>query len=114
MDGPQSLSDYQKLISEIIKKQMALLGSDIALSRARNVTGLTISHDGTVTAIIGEPREMLQKVVDEYFVFSGMIVRRAMESLLANYPSMASSVEQSAITSQSETQKQPTQTPGGS
>ena len=69
MDGPQTVDEYQRLISEVIKKQITLLGSNIALERARNVAGLIVSDDGTVTNISGAPREVLQKVIDEYFVF---------------------------------------------
>lgn len=92
MDGPQSASDYQNLISEIIKKQIALLGKDLALTQVRNVQGVSVLDDGTVTAISGEPRDTLQKVIDAYFVFSGMIVKKTMESLLQSYPGMASAV----------------------
>lgn len=94
MDGPQTVDEYQRLISEVIKKQITLLGPQIALERARSVAGLTVSDDGTVTSISGAPREILQKVIDEYFVFSGLIVKKAMESLLQSYPGMAQAVPQ--------------------
>lgn len=96
MDGPQNVTDYQKLLSELIKKQIALLGLDIALSRARNVANIEVLDDGSVTRITGDPRLALQKVIDEYFVFSGMIVKKAMESLLQSYPSMVGDIEETA------------------
>lgn len=92
MDGPQSVTEYQRLISEIIKQQILLLGKDIALTQARGVQGFTVADDGTVTTISAEPRDTLQKVIDAYFVFSGMIVKKAMEALLKSYPGMANTV----------------------
>lgn len=94
MDGPQSIDDYKHLISEIIKKQITLLGPAIALSRARNATGVSIGDDGTVSDMKGDPKEALQKVVDEYFIFSGLIVRGTMESILQSYPGISGSLEQ--------------------
>lgn len=102
MDGPQSIDDYKHLISDIVKKQVALLGPGLALSRARNVQGVKIEDDGTVSEMHGDPKELLQKVLDEYFVFSGLIVRRVMESILQSYPGIANSVQEQTSMQQAE------------
>lgn len=86
MNNPQSDTDYQKLLSEVIKKQIVILGPDITLAKARNVKGLTISDDGTVTAISGSPQVLTQQLVEQFMELSGLIVKKTMEPLLANYP----------------------------
>lgn len=86
MNNPQSDTDYQKLLSEVIKKQIVILGPDITLAKARNVKGLTISDDGTVTAISGSPQFLTQQLVEQFMELSGLIVKKTMEPLLANYP----------------------------
>ncbi len=85
---PDGIEDYQNLLSEIIKKQIVILGPDIALVKARNVAGLEVADDGSVTKISGDPKEALQKLIDEYVSLSGLIVKKTMEPLLQKYPAL--------------------------
>jgi len=80
--------DYQNLLSEIIAKQIVILGPNIAVLKARNVQGLTVSDDGKVTDIQGEPSVALQKLVDEYVNLSGEIVQNTLSSVFARYPTI--------------------------
>lgn len=80
----KSLGDHQKLLTEVIKKQIVILGPDITLAKARNVQGLTIADDGTVTAINGDPQLLTQKLIDQFMELSGLIVKKTMEPLLAS------------------------------
>jgi len=80
--------DFQNLFTELIKKQIVILGPDIAVLKARNVRGLTVSDDGTVAKIDGDPQELLNQLVNQYVELSGMIVKKAMEPLMAKYPSI--------------------------
>lgn len=82
MDSMSS-QDYQKLFTDVIKKQIILLGPDITLAKARNVKGLMVSDDGTVTAINGNPQEMIQALIDQFVQLSGLIVKKTMEPLLS-------------------------------
>lgn len=86
---PQTENDYQKLLTEVIKKQIVILGPDITLAKARNVQGLTIADDGTVTQITGDPGQITQKLVEQFMELSGLIVKKTMEPLLAGYPGVA-------------------------
>jgi hypothetical protein len=83
-------TDYKKVLTEVIKKQMIILGPDITLAKARNVHGLTISNDGTVTDIQGHPQELIQSLIDQFVQLSGLIVKKTMEPLLSIYPDGAS------------------------
>ncbi len=83
-----TIDDYKRVISEIIQKQMVILGPDIALLKARNVMGVSVGSDGVVTNLEGEPSALLQKLIDEYVALSGLIVRKAMEPLLQKYPQL--------------------------
>ena len=77
-----SNQEYQKLFTDVIKKQIILLGPDITLVKARNVKGLTVADDGLVTAISGNPQEMIQALIDQFVQLSGLIVKKTMEPLL--------------------------------
>lgn len=82
--GPNT--DYKKLLTDVIKKQIVILGPSITIAKARNVKGMTVADDGTVTEISGSPQEIIQSLIDQFIQLSGLIVRKTMEPLLANYP----------------------------
>ncbi len=94
---PQTDGDYKKLLTDVIKKQIIVLGPDITLAKARNVPGLSIADDGTVLEITGNPQELTQKLIEEFMELSGLIVKKTMEPLLASYPGLAASSIQPEI-----------------
>jgi len=77
---------YLALISEIIAKQSIILGPNIAVLKARNVSGLEVSDQGEVTAINGNPTEVLQSLINVYVELSGLIVKNALGSIFEKYP----------------------------
>lgn len=80
---PTSPQDYKQLLTAVIKKQIVILGPDITLSKARNVTGITVADDGTVTNVEGSPQEVTQALIDQFVQLSGLIVKKTMEPLLS-------------------------------
>ncbi len=78
--------DYKILLSEVIKKQIVILGPDITLAKARNVKGLTVLDDGTVTEISGEPQTITKDLINQFVQLSGLIVQKTMEPLLMYHP----------------------------
>lgn len=80
------MADYQGLLSDLIKKQMVMLGPGIALSKARKISALTVSGDGQVTAITGDPQQALNDLVRQYMDLSGQIAKATLDSLLEKYP----------------------------
>ncbi len=83
---PQTEADYKRLLTEVIQKQMVILGPSITLAKARNVKGLTVADDGTVVNIQGQPQELIQGLIDQFVQLSGLIVKKTMEPLLSAYP----------------------------
>lgn len=81
--------EYKKLLSEIIAKQAVILGPDIAVLKARTVTGLEVSNEGQVTNIDGDAKELIQKLVDTYVDLSGQIVKNALGSIFEKYPDIS-------------------------
>lgn len=80
--------EYKRIFTEIIKKQIVILGPQIAVLKARNVPGLKITDDGVVTDISGPERVVLQELIDEYVALSGEIVKNAVNSIFEKYPSI--------------------------
>lgn len=81
-------ADYKQMLTEIIKKQIVILGPQIAVLKARKVPGLSVGDDGTVTAVTGPEQVVLQKLIDEYVALSGEIVKNAVNSIFEKYPSI--------------------------
>lgn len=79
-------ADYKKIITEIIKKQIVILGPQIAILKARGVPGLKVTDEGEVTDITGPEQVILQKLIDEYVALSGEIVRSAVNYIFEKYP----------------------------
>jgi len=81
-------NDYKELMTEIIKKQKAVLGPDIAVARAQRIPGLKVDAEGRVLGISGEEQEVLQKLVDQYIELSGQIVKNVLDPVFKKYPSI--------------------------
>lgn len=80
------MGDYQDLLTDLVKKQMIMLGPGVAVSKARKVSALTVGDDGQVTAIAGDPQSALNQLVGEYMNLSGQIAQATLASLLEKYP----------------------------
>ncbi|KKW29585.1 MAG: hypothetical protein A3K06_01975 [Candidatus Doudnabacteria bacterium RIFCSPHIGHO2_01_52_17] len=78
--------NYKNLMTEIIRKQMDVLGQEMAIGKARNVMGLKIKDDGEVAGIVGSPEEILQDLVQVYISLSGEIVKNILSPVFAKYP----------------------------
>lgn len=77
---------YKALMTEIIQKQSVILGPQIAILKARNVSVLSVDDNGYVIDIKGDVRGALQNLVDEYVKLSGQIVKNALGSIFTKYP----------------------------
>ena len=80
--------DYKDLIGEIIKKQIAILGPDVALLKAGSIEGLKLDENGSVLSVQGDQHMALQKLVDQYIELSGQIVKNVLKPVFAKYPSI--------------------------
>lgn len=78
--------EYKKMLTDLIQKQMVVLGPNIALDKAKKVPGLTVSDDGTVLDMDGNPPLVLKNVANEYMILSGQIAQMTLNTLLEKYP----------------------------
>jgi hypothetical protein len=82
----EDISSYKKMLSDLIRKQMIMLGPNIALDKARKVPNLTLSDEGEVLEMAGDPRVVLKGVANEYMALSGQIAQMTLNTLLEKYP----------------------------
>lgn len=78
--------NYQDLISEIIQKQIDILGPEMAVRKAKNVAGLSVGDDGRVLSVTGDAAAVLQNLVDQYIALSGEIVKNILNPVFMKYP----------------------------
>ena len=78
--------EYKKMLTDLIQKQMVVLGPNIALDKARKVSGMKVADDGSVLEIEGDPQMILKGVANEYMTLSGQIAQMTLNSLLEKYP----------------------------
>lgn len=81
--------DYRPILTEVIQKQIAILGPQITLQISRSVAGITVSDDGNVTSLQGNPQLVMQSLIDQFVQLSGLIVKKTMEPLLEAVPGTA-------------------------
>ncbi len=80
--------EYKKMLTDLIQKQMVVLGPNIALDKARKVPGLKINDDGSVLDVLGDSQMILKGVANEYMALSGQIAQMTLNSLLEKYPTV--------------------------
>lgn len=81
--------DNRGIFSEIIKRQMALLGPSITLARVSNVPGIEVDRNGQVVSVTGDTKILLSDLINQFVDLSGLIVKKTMESILASHPNGA-------------------------
>jgi len=79
---------YKQMLTDLIQKQMVVLGPNIALDKARKVPGLKVADDGLVMEIVGDPQIILKGVANEYMQLSGQIAQMTLNSLVEKYPTL--------------------------
>lgn len=80
------MDDYKKVISDIIKKQIEVVGPTIALAVARKVPTIKLAQDGEVLEITGDPKVAFEQVAEAYIAFSGEISKMILKSVMKLYP----------------------------
>jgi len=85
---PTTETDYKQLFSQLIQKQILILGPDITIAKVKNVPGIVVDQAGSVQSITGDPQALLQALINQFVELSGMIVKQTMESIVASNPGM--------------------------
>jgi len=77
---------YKAVMSEIIAKQSVILGPDMAVARAKKVSGIEVGEKGEVLSVSGDAAEALRRLIDTYVELSGQIVKNALGPIFTKYP----------------------------
>lgn len=80
------VEEYKQMLTELVKKQIVMLGPSVALGKAQKVSGLTVDEKGNVTDISGEPQQVLKELAQSYMEISSQIAQNTIDTLLSKYP----------------------------
>jgi len=75
-------TDYQKVLTEVLQKQIIILGPAITLTKARNVPGINIDNTGRVISLEGDGHAISVKVLEQFRELSPLLVKKTMAPLL--------------------------------
>lgn len=79
---PESALDYKQILTRAIQKQIVILGRQITLAKARKIEGLTVEDDGTVSALSGDPKQIVTQLIQSFQELSSPLVQKTMQPLL--------------------------------
>lgn len=79
---PHTDHDYKKLLTDLIKKEIVILGQDIVLAKTRGIKGLSVTDDGTVIGISGDYKEIINQIVGQFSTLSKPLVQKTIEPFL--------------------------------
>lgn len=82
----EDIDQYKTILTDLIKKQIVILGPSVALGTAKKVAGLQVGDDGTVTEISGDAHTVLSNLAQAYMSLSGQIAQNTLSSILEKYP----------------------------
>lgn len=75
-----SAQDYKDVLTKTIQKLIVILGPDITLLKVRNIPGITVSDDGTVTALSGDQEKIQQQLHDQLAELSGTLANKTLNN----------------------------------
>lgn len=78
----QDISEYQIILSQVIKKQLAVLGPDVTLTKLAKINGIKVSDTGTIMSIHEDPTALSEELIEEFMSLSGPVVHATMQPLL--------------------------------
>jgi hypothetical protein len=70
-----SIQEYQTLMTDIIHKQMAILGPSLPIMLSQSIKGLKVADDGKVLSVGSDPEEFLNQLITQYFNISESLVK---------------------------------------
>lgn len=82
---PLSHQEYSKLITDIIQKQMVVFGPTATFIKTRSVNGLSVSDNGSVSGLTGDPQEITRLLLEHLMELSEFSVRKTVEPILSTY-----------------------------
>jgi len=68
-------ADYKKLLTELLKRQISILGVDFVSKKVSDITGLKVDTEGNVIDIQGDANQVFNQTADRFVNLSGSTVK---------------------------------------
>ncbi len=77
--------NYKELYTEIITRQVVILGSRLAITKAKSISSLVVSESGQVIDYQGDPQKILNDLISVYVSIFGTIVLESIKPIVENF-----------------------------
>lgn len=75
---------YKGQLSSVFGKYIRIFGKDITLAKLKQVEGITVAQDGTVTDLSKNLNDVLENIIKEFTDISEYVVRTTMKPILTD------------------------------
>ena len=88
------MDDYQKIIADLIKAHMEMMGPNVAVSIAQKISGLKITATGEIldgshdSAKASLDKEAFEQLRDAYHHFAGSLSEMITKTVLDKHPEL--------------------------
>lgn len=79
-------AQYHQLINDMLSELSSTLDEHVVSKVMRGVKGVTLSDEGKVISLTGEPQEIVQEVVNKFLGLSNELVVKTMQPILKQCP----------------------------
>ena len=81
------MNDYQKIIADLIKSHMEMMGPNVAMSIAQKISGLKITATGEILDG-SQNKETFEQLRDAYHHFAGSLSEMITKTVLDKHPEL--------------------------
>ena len=80
--------NYQKIIADLIKAHMEMMGPNVAMSIAQKISGLKITANGEILDGSKCDKEIFEQLRDAYHHFAGSLSEMITKTVLDKHPEL--------------------------
>ena len=89
-----SPAQSKQFITELIRRQMVLLGSNLALDTANRVEGIEVDSIGSVRRLQGEPILIIESLIKEFQKLSPQVTNAVVSMQFIQFPEVKAELTQ--------------------
>lgn len=82
------MNDYQKIITDLIKSHMEMMGPNVAMSIAQKIPGLKTTATGEILDGSKCDKEIFEQLRDAYRYFAGSMSEMITKTVLEKHPEL--------------------------
>ncbi len=82
--------DYKDFLTQYLRKQIVMLGPNVAISASRKIPGLGLNEKGEVVSLSGDAQVILNETLSQFKSLCGNVGQKSLDSLFDKFPGLKS------------------------